>query len=767
MPADRYESPEESVARLLQRRRYAQAIEILRSRLARQRPDPRTRLRLADLLVAAGRGAEAVPVLLSLADELAATGELSKAVAALKRVERLEPQRADVQRRLQRLVEERHRLQRLAAQPEEPPAVTVPPEAPAVEEPPAAAAPAPPEPPSDEGDEAEAPAADGAAAARFRGLLGRLLEPPAPEVTLDAAEPAPVPSPPPDPPAARPAVERRGGLRALLGRLFGRGGEPEAAVEPEPAKAPVESPEAAASGPEPASTPPPEEPAAGEVPPASEPVAEAVAPAVPAPELSPTPEETQPDPSAAATPLPSEPPPAPAAPPAMSEADFHERLLDVVEEMLRREGPAPEPGPAAVEPARLQASPLLGELDEAELARLLQRLELRTCEPGDILLTEGEAGETLFLLLGGTVKVFVRNPENRNLAVLELRGGDFFGEVAVLSGRPRSATITAATPCELLELDRAVLDDLARSHPGMVDTLEAFYLARTQSALAATLRDASLGPEARRRAEAVLRSHFGGGGFDPRTQLKLADALLRSGQREDALALLASLADDLARHGFPEKAVAILKKIERLQGRGVEELPLAPLRRPGEPGTPAPAGPGGGREPEFHGWLVDLVRTSVEQGRPRHGAATAPGLLMSPLFEDFAEDELLSLVRGLRLVLLDPGDVVVTEGEAGNSVFVITSGVVKVFVRDPAGRNVQVGRLGEGDFFGEISLLSGRPRSATVTAAAACELLELDREAFEEVCARHPRVRSVMEEVYIQRAGHPLAARVRSAGRGE
>ena len=75
-----------------------------------------------------------------------------------------------------------------------------------------------------------------------------------------------------------------------------------------------------------------------------------------------------------------------------------------------------------------------------------------------------------------------------------------------------------------------------------------------------------------------------------------------------------------------------------------------------------------------------------------------------------------------------------------------------------------VGRLAEGDFFGEISLLSGRPRSATITAAAPCELLELDREAFDRVCAQHPRVRAVMEDVYIQRASHPLAARVRASG---
>ena len=90
---------------------------------------------------------------------------------------------------------------------------------------------------------------------------------------------------------------------------------------------------------------------------------------------------------------------------------------------------------------------------------------------------------------------------------------------------------------------------------------------------------------------------------------------------------------------------------------------------------------------------------------------------------------------------------------------------MKVFVRNTLGHNVLVGRLGEGDFFGEISLLSGRPRSATITGASACELLELDKPTLERVCAEHPRVRSVMEDIYIERASHPLAARVR-AGAG-
>jgi CRP-like cAMP-binding protein len=86
---------------------------------------------------------------------------------------------------------------------------------------------------------------------------------------------------------------------------------------------------------------------------------------------------------------------------------------------------------------------------------------------------------------------------------------------------------------------------------------------------------------------------------------------------------------------------------------------------------------------------------------------------------------------------------------------------VKVFVRNPAGHNVVLCPLGEGAFFGEIATLSGRPRSATVTAASRCELLELDQPALEAILKVHPRVRDVLEEHYIARANDPDAAAIR------
>ena len=86
--------------------------------------------------------------------------------------------------------------------------------------------------------------------------------------------------------------------------------------------------------------------------------------------------------------------------------------------------------------------------------------------------------------------------------------------------------------------------------------------------------------------------------------------------------------------------------------------------------------------------------------------------------------------------------------------FILTTGrVARPRQRGP-------GRAGEGSF-GEISTLSGRPRSATITAAAACEILELDRVALDAISATHPRVRSVLEAFSTARSTDPEAARAR------
>ena len=123
-------------------------------------------------------------------------------------------------------------------------------------------------------------------------------------------------------------------------------------------------------------------------------------------------------------------------------------------------------------------------------------------------------------------------------------------------------------------------------------------------------------------------------------------------------------------------------------------------------------------------------------------------------------ENLLEVIRGLRLRTFEPGEIVVTAGEPGESMFLITTGGVRAYMPDKRGHHVQVREMLDGDFFGEISIMTGNPRSATITAASYCELLELDRPTLNEIASRHPRVREVLQEFYKRRASHSIEAAI-------
>ncbi|HET9794947.1 MAG TPA: cyclic nucleotide-binding domain-containing protein [Thermoanaerobaculia bacterium] len=98
------------------------------------------------------------------------------------------------------------------------------------------------------------------------------------------------------------------------------------------------------------------------------------------------------------------------------------------------------------------------------------------------------------------------------------------------------------------------------------------------------------------------------------------------------------------------------------------------------------------------------------------------------------------------------GTTVLREGEPGDSLYLITEGRVEVETRDDAGERVVLGALGPGDFFGEISLLTSRPRTATVTAVSGLETLELTRAALVSLRAAYPDLERALAEAQRTRA---------------
>ena len=102
------------------------------------------------------------------------------------------------------------------------------------------------------------------------------------------------------------------------------------------------------------------------------------------------------------------------------------------------------------------------------------------------------------------------------------------------------------------------------------------------------------------------------------------------------------------------------------------------------------------------------------------GAVNAAELQSIPLFESLTADQRLSLAGACEELEVDAGTVLVREGDFGHSVFAIRSGTADVLHDD-----VVVNTLGPGDYFGEIAVLSGGRRSATVVATSPLSLVTI------------------------------------------
>lgn len=289
------------------------------------------------------------------------------------------------------------------------------------------------------------------------------------------------------------------------------------------------------------------------------------------------------------------------------------------------------------------------------------------------------------------------------------------------------------------------------------------------------------------RAAKVLRGQLAKDPSNPSTRQQLADVLALDGKTREAVELLWKLADQYATSGFVGKAVAVLKKVQRLDPSlsKVEEklaslvkqkeaettarynLRAGAIRRRAElESAPTPAPPpdaGAGETQAAATFVVDFdaeeavpPETASETAPRSHhplGEEAAQGMVSSPLFSDFSSDELVEVIRGLELRTYGPGDVIVAEGAPGDSLFVLTTGTVKAFVKDPQGHYHMVREMYEGAFFGEVSILTGKPRSATITAATPCELLALDRASLDAITERQPNVLTILKHFCEARFG--------------
>ncbi|HEY0139610.1 MAG TPA: cyclic nucleotide-binding domain-containing protein [Thermoanaerobaculia bacterium] len=226
------------------------------------------------------------------------------------------------------------------------------------------------------------------------------------------------------------------------------------------------------------------------------------------------------------------------------------------------------------------------------------------------------------------------------------------------------------------------------------------------------------------RAVPVLKREHEKYPSNPRIRLQYADALAGAEMYDEAITQYEATARYYEDNGLTVQAIAVRKKAEKVRDAH------------GTPANAASASEPGKNEPMF--------------SKP---------VPKSPLFEMLNDEERAAFVREMELETHDEGSVIINEGDPGTSMYLVASGGVKVYTRGTGG-TVYLANLGEGDFFGEVSVLTGKPRTATITASQRTELLRLDKEKLDNALATYPGIRKVLDEFYKKRATHTVEAMI-------
>jgi CRP-like cAMP-binding protein len=137
-------------------------------------------------------------------------------------------------------------------------------------------------------------------------------------------------------------------------------------------------------------------------------------------------------------------------------------------------------------PEALHPIPLLSALSEAAFRRVLGTLVVRRLPDGAPVIREGEPGESFFLVASGTVRVFDLDGNGNRKDLAELHENAIFGEMALLSARPRSASVEVVGEADLLEVTRASLASLAGELEQVAAALTAFTRDRLLNNMMAT-----------------------------------------------------------------------------------------------------------------------------------------------------------------------------------------------------------------------------------------------------------------------------------------
>jgi len=149
--------------------------------------------------------------------------------------------------------------------------------------------------------------------------------------------------------------------------------------------------------------------------------------------------------------------------------------------------------------------------------------------------------------------------------------------------------------------------------------------------------------------------------------------------------------------------------------------------------------------------LTQITPESIQAEQERQAGEMLLLMEKVEILTALSKGELNKLVRQVRIEPFSAGEIPVRQGDHGDSFYIIKSGKVDVVVGKPAGESAVVATLGAGDFFGEMSLLTGAVRTASIHVKEDAELIVIDKENFGSTLANNPSIAESLSNILSER----------------
>lgn len=153
-------------------------------------------------------------------------------------------------------------------------------------------------------------------------------------------------------------------------------------------------------------------------------------------------------------------------------------LVPGEEEELQDRFVKPEPAASEADDAPQEETfyipAVFNSLPPDEIIRLIEKASPRNYPSGYCIIAEGDSGDSVFLIKSGHAIVVTRM-FGREIQLATLSPGDVFGEVAFLTGRPRTASVFASGSIEILEFNKPLLEEVFERYPEVLNKLHVFY----------------------------------------------------------------------------------------------------------------------------------------------------------------------------------------------------------------------------------------------------------------------------------------------------